>query len=542
MDSSFFHIPVHSSFLPTMAAEEDMPLLGPRTQPATKSEVKRVMLAGLPMLLLTAADGAFMLASFSTLGSNFGHLGDAAWAIMTYQVGVIIGQSIYSRLSDRYGRKQIMLFAHFLFIVGTFCAWQAPGFWYIVAARFLVGLGTAGMPLMLNTILNDICSQRSRSALHGGVLVGQFLGSIGGGYTLAKYSPQMVFRCEFIWALLSFAILCWFLPTSNLDDLPAQCNIRGAFVLAFSLVCLVVCLDNDLVAFWVPLALCIAAALVFGWLERHATVSLVPWERLQDRPMMYVIGIAPITAFIDMSILSLIPYYVQASHTGSIVTIGWLNMTFTVAEIFGHFLCSLIQRDRHVFIASRALSSLSAGVLLINKDWVKLVGLILAGLSSALANGNSMTMIIRHTEVKATNKDRGILYGIYHLVISIGNLLSQSMIIWMLQGLIARYIRSSLDHDSSDDIDKLVKKCLESFDYIDTLPDWLGLSVLQSFLDAIRTCISMTSTQYSLASRVLGTDYTITRVHSGYFMHGGAHCLPLRFQESRGKRTGIHLT
>lgn len=31
---------------------------------------------------------------------------------------------------------------------------QAPGFWYIVAARFLVGLGTAGMPLMLNTILN----------------------------------------------------------------------------------------------------------------------------------------------------------------------------------------------------------------------------------------------------------------------------------------------------------------------------------------------------------------------------------------------------
>lgn len=111
-----------------------------------------------------------------------------------------------------------------------------------------------------------------------------------------------VFRCEFIWALLSFAILCWFLLTSTLDDLPAQCNIGGAFVLAFSLVCLVVCLDNDLVAFWAPLSLCIAAALVFGWLERHATVSLVPWERLQDRPMMYVIGIAPITAFVDMSV------------------------------------------------------------------------------------------------------------------------------------------------------------------------------------------------------------------------------------------------
>lgn len=111
-----------------------------------------------------------------------------------------------------------------------------------------------------------------------------------------------VFRYEFIWALLSFIILCWFLPSPALDDLPAQCNIRAAFVLAFSLVCLVVCLDNDFVAFWVPLALCIAAASVFGWLEGHATVALIPWERLQDGAMIYVIGIAPITAFVDMSV------------------------------------------------------------------------------------------------------------------------------------------------------------------------------------------------------------------------------------------------
>lgn len=298
-----------------------------------------------------------------------------------------------------------------------------------------------------------------------------------------------VFRCEFIWALLSFAILCWFLPSTALDDLPAQCNIRAAFVLAFSLVCLVVCLDNDFVVFWVPLALCIAAASVFGWLEGHAAVALIPWERLQDGPMKYVICIASITAFVDMSVLSLIPYYVQASHIGSIVIIGWLNMTFPVAEILGHCLCSLIQRDRYVFIASRTLSCLSLGILWINKDWAKLVGLILAGLSSALANGTSMTIIMRYTENKGINKDRCILYGIYHLVIAIGNLLAQSMIIWMLQSLIARNIRSSLDHDFPDDIDKLVKKCLESFDYIDTLPDWLSLSVLQSFLDAIQTSI-----------------------------------------------------
>ncbi len=182
----------------------------------------------------------------------------------------------------------------------------------------------------------------------------------------------------------------------------------------------------------------------------------------------------------------------QASRLGSTVTIGSLNMTFTVAEIFGHLLCSLIRRDRHVFIASRGLSALSVGMLLINKGtpcyrlpptlpcllilpgWVRGLGLILAGLASALANGTSMTMIMRYTDVKGIKRgkpesrqgendltlsiDRCILYGIYHLVISIGNLLAQSMIIWMLQGLIARNIRSSLDHEFPDDIDKVCSR------------------------------------------------------------------------------------
>lgn len=112
--------------------------------------------------------------------------------------------------------------------------------------------------------------------------------------------------------------------------------------------------------------------------------------------------------------------------------------------------------------------------LLILPGWVRGLGLILAGLASALANGTSMTMIMRYTDVKGIKRgkpesrqgendltlsiDRCILYGIYHLVISIGNLLAQSMIIWMLQGLIARNIRSSLDHEFPDDIDKVCSR------------------------------------------------------------------------------------
>ncbi|CBF85288.1 predicted protein [Aspergillus nidulans FGSC A4] len=241
---------------------------------------------------------------------------------------------------------------------------------------------------------------------------------------------------------------------------------------------------NDLAGVVVPLISFIAFSLAFWWLERCATTPLLPWKSLRDKPMAYVVGLAPITAFIDMSILSLLPYYAQVSNMRAIMAIGGLGMIFTAGEILGHLLCSSIQRDRHVFISSRALSFLSLTI----RDWVKLVGLVLAGFSSGLANGTSMTMIMRYTGRKGVKQDRCILYGVYHLVIAIGNLLAQSMIIWLLQRLIERNIRSSLHRELPDDIDKIVKHCLESFEYAGTLPAWLSRRVRASFLEAIKTC------------------------------------------------------
>jgi hypothetical protein len=70
---------------------------------------------------------------------------------------------------------------------------------------------------------------------------------------------------------------------------------------------------------------------------------------------------------VPLQILSLLPYYAQVSNMRAIMAIGGLGMIFTAGEILGHLLCSSIQRDRHVFISSRALSFLSVGALLINQ-------------------------------------------------------------------------------------------------------------------------------------------------------------------------------
>ncbi|KAL2810485.1 major facilitator superfamily domain-containing protein [Aspergillus granulosus] len=472
--------------------DESTPLRPRPAPPPAASSIRNILFSCLPMVALTAADGALVLAAYPTLGSKFHHLDDVAWCMISYQIGVILGQSIYSRLSDKIGRKKVMLGAHGIFIIGVICQSFAPDFWFIVGARAITGLGTAGMPLMVNTILNDISGEETRGVwlalVQTATALGQFFGGVCGGYILEKVGWQAVSICELCYAVLSFVLVWWSLSPPTHDLLPTPFNIPSAVALTLCLWSLVSLLDTDHFGVGTPLFLIIVFVMALYLMETRAEASLVPWRRLGDKSMLYVLSLAPITAVTDMSILNLIPYYVQASEIGRVAAAGWLQLALTTAEIIALSLCSFFKRDRHVFMASRALACFSACIFSFGNDYVKTANLVLAGLSSGLANGTSITMIMRYTKRRGVETERCILYGAYHLVIAIGNLFANSVVLWILQYNAAREIRMRLGGDYPGGINKLVKECLQSFDYIDTLPDWMRARIRSSFLQAIQTC------------------------------------------------------
>ncbi|KAL3447163.1 major facilitator superfamily domain-containing protein [Aspergillus insuetus] len=428
--------------------EESTPLLPSSPPPARSSSIRNILFACLPMVALTAADGALILAAYPTLGSKLHHLNDVAWCMISYQIGVILGQSIYSRLSDTVGRREVMLWAHCIFVIGVICQSFAPGFWFITAARAIAGLGTAGMPLMVNTILNDISGEGSRGVWGAFVqtasALGQFLGGVCGGYILDKLGWQTAFLFELGYAAWSLVTVWWFLSPPPRDRLPTPFNIPGAVALALCLGSLVSLLDSDHFGVVGPSILVFVFALALYWTESRAEASLVPWQRLGDSSILYVLTLAPITAVTDMSVRS------------------------TTA------------------------------------------GLVLAGLSSGLANGTSITMIMRYTKRRRIESERSVLYGAYHLIIAIGNLFSHSVVSWLLRYNVAREIRVRLGRDYPGDINKIVKGSLESFDYIDRLPDWTRSQVLASFLQTIHTCfvyVTITSAIGAIVSVLCGYRY-----------------------------------
>ncbi len=70
-------------------------------------------------------------------------------------LGFAIAQPLYGPLSDRYGRKPILLIGFALFIVSSFACALSPTIEFLIAFRFLQGLGACAAPVIALAALKE---------------------------------------------------------------------------------------------------------------------------------------------------------------------------------------------------------------------------------------------------------------------------------------------------------------------------------------------------------------------------------------------------
>jgi len=76
--------------------------------------------------------------------------------ISSYLVGFAIGQVIYGPLSDRYGRRPVLLGALAMFCGASLVCAIAPSIEVLIAARFLQAVGCAGAVVLVRAVVRDL--------------------------------------------------------------------------------------------------------------------------------------------------------------------------------------------------------------------------------------------------------------------------------------------------------------------------------------------------------------------------------------------------
>lgn len=139
--------------------------------------------------------------------------------ISVYLVGFGIGQAIYGPLSDRHGRKPVLLAAIALFVAASVVCAVAPSIEVLIVARFLQAIGGAGVLVLPRAIARD---------LHEGVFVARELSRMAAVMALTPVVAPLIggvlqtafgWRSNFV-ALTAFglmlAVMVWTLLPESL--------------------------------------------------------------------------------------------------------------------------------------------------------------------------------------------------------------------------------------------------------------------------------------------------------------------------------------
>lgn len=85
-------------------------------------------------------------------------------------------------IADRFGRRQLLLWAMALYGLGGLMPFVIDNFWAVVAGRVVIGIGEAGVLTVVNTLLADYFEERAR---HRWLMIQGVVGSVLGTVTIA---------------------------------------------------------------------------------------------------------------------------------------------------------------------------------------------------------------------------------------------------------------------------------------------------------------------------------------------------------------------
>jgi MFS transporter, DHA1 family, multidrug resistance protein len=114
------------------------------------------------LMAMNALSVDIMLPALGVMGDalHFATANQRQWIVTSYLVGFGGAQLIYGPLSDRFGRKPVLLFGIGLYISVSLAAALAQSFEILIAARMLQGVGAAATRVLAVSIARDRFSGR----------------------------------------------------------------------------------------------------------------------------------------------------------------------------------------------------------------------------------------------------------------------------------------------------------------------------------------------------------------------------------------------
>jgi DHA1 family bicyclomycin/chloramphenicol resistance-like MFS transporter len=205
--------------------------------PGTANDIASHATSRIMLLLLVAMTGVapislyMLVPALPVLATTFGRdIGVAQMTVSLYMVGIACSQIIMGPLSDRFGRRPVLLAGLGLMVLASAACIFAENLPQLIAARFLQALGGATGMVVSRAIIRDLYSRERISSMISLVIavmmIAQMLSPLTGGLLETAFGWRSIFYVITAASLVIAVAIALTLPETRRDRTEAG-GFRG---------------------------------------------------------------------------------------------------------------------------------------------------------------------------------------------------------------------------------------------------------------------------------------------------------------------------
>lgn len=423
-------------------ADTDRRVDGPIDRALTRMPLSAVRLRLLVIALLTvsflgALDNTVVTTALATVAGQLGALEHMSWIVVGYTLASTVLLPVLGKLGDMIGPRPVFLSSLVVFMLASAACGFANSIWWLIAARVVQGMSSAGLQLMSQTIIAHATTPRQRpkylAVIGAAFPVAILIGPLLGGLITDYWGWPWVF-----WANLPVGLVALVLASFAVPPIAgggrARFDIAGTITLTVGLVALVLLAaapGQGVMDLWM-LAIAVLALAAFFVVELRVAEPLVDLRHFANRTIGIGIAISAIVGVGLFSITAYLPTYFQMAYRTSATVSGLVP----IATVFGMLVSNLgtgwlASRTGHyrpfpiVGTALGAAGLATMAVLPVGLPlWVPMAVMAVVGFGT----GAFMSLIVAVVQSAAPAGETGAVTSTVNLVRQIGSTLATAVI------------------------------------------------------------------------------------------------------------------
>jgi len=420
----------------------------------------RILVAALlTVSFLGALDHTVVSTSLATIAGELGALEHMSWIMVGYTLAATAMLPALGKLGDVVGPRRVFLVSLVTFLVASLVCGFATDLGWLIAARVLQGLGSAGLQLMSQTIIARVTSPRQRprymAVIGAAFPVAIVVGPVVGGLITDYWGWSWVFWINIPFGLVALAFAVVAIPrlpggARPRFDMPGLAVFTGSLL---ALVLAVTWIGDDALR---PLAIVFAAlaglgilALVF--VERRAIEPILPPRIFRNRTILVCLGLSLIIGAGLFAVVAYVPTYIQMAYRTTATVSGLVPIATVLGMLVSNLLTgglvSRTGRYRAYPIIGTALGAAGLAVMSVLPVGAPLWAPMLVMATVGVGTGSFMNLIFTVVQTAAAAGDLGSVTATTNIVRQVGSAVGTAVIGGVVGFGVAASLPIGLDAD-----------------------------------------------------------------------------------------------